>query len=288
VRWLSRHTGASVSVVCRAVGVSRSWFYYRRTPRRPPAGCRRPDVEATIQQILLERPATYGYRRILGMLTRRGLHTNWKTVWRILRRRGWLSSTRQRTLRPGRLHEGQVSVPEPNRRWASDITSIKAWNGEKGRLAVIVDCADRSVVAWRWARRLPSQELQEMVREAVFRRFGHDPAQARGLEFLSDNGPEYACQQLRAVLQGFGMVVCRTPHRSPESNGLAEAFFGSFKRDYVYQGELESVEAVGLQLPGWLRDYNEVAPHSALGMQAPAQFYGDWLKSKLTEVPVQK
>ena len=268
--------------------MSRSWFYYRRTPRRQPAGCRRPDVEAAIQQILLERPATYGYRRIRGMLVRRGVHANWKTVWRILRRRGWLSSTRQRTLRPGRLHEGQVSVREPNRRWASDITSIKAWNGEKGRLAVIVDCADRCVVAWQWARRLPSQELQEMVREAIFRRFGPDRAQAWGLEFLSDNGPEYACKRLRAVLQGFGMVVCRTPHRSPESNGLAEAFFGSFKRDDVYQGALESVEAVGRQLPGWLQDYNEIAPHSALGLQAPAQFYRDWRRSTLTQVPVQK
>ena len=224
---------------------------------------------------------------ILGILARRGLHANWKTVWRILQRRGWLSSTRQRTRRPGRLHEGRVSVPEPNRRWASDITSIKTWNGEKGRLAVIVDCADRSVVAWRWARRMPSQALQEMVREAVFRRFGTDRAQARGLEFLSDNGPEYACKRLRTVLQGFGMVVCRTPYRSPESNGLAEAFFGSFKRDYVYQGELESVEEVGRKLPRWIQDYNAVAPHSALGMKSPAQFYGDWMRLKLTHVPVQ-
>ena len=244
-------------------------------------------MEAAIQQILLERPATYGYRRILGMLVRRGLHANWKTVWRIMRRHGWLSSTRQRIARPGRLHEGQVSVLEPNRRWASDITSIKAWNGEKGRLAVIVDCADRSVLAWRWERRMPSQALQEMVREAIFRRFGTDRAQARGLEFLSDNGPEYVCKQLRAVLQGFGMVACRTPYRSPESNGLAEAFFGSFKRDYVYQGELESVEDVGRKLPGWIQDYNEVAPHSALGMKAPAQFYGDWMRLKLTQVLVQ-
>lgn len=273
--------------MCRALAVSRSWFYYRRKPRHRTVDCRRPDVEAAIQQVLVERPATYGYRRIRGMLARRGIHANWKTVWRILRRRGWLSSTRQRARRPGRLHEGQVSVLESNRRWASDITSIKAWNGEKGRLAVIVDCADRSVLAWRWASRMPSQALQEMVREAVFRRFGPDRAQARGLEFLSDNGPEYACKQLRAVLQGFEMVVCRTPYRSPESNGLAEAFFGSFKRDYVYQGELESAEEVARQLPTWIRDYNEVAPHSALGMQSPAQFYGAWMRSKLTKSSVQ-
>ena len=111
-----------MSLVCRALGVQRSWFYYRRKPRRKTEGCRRPDVELATQQVLLERPATYGYRRIHEMVERRGLECDPKTVLGIMRRRGWLSSTRSKTMRPGRLHEGQVSVPEPNMRWASDIT----------------------------------------------------------------------------------------------------------------------------------------------------------------------
>lgn len=157
---------------------------------------------------------------------------------------------------------------------------------EKGRLAVIIDCADRMVLAWRFARRMPSEELQEMVREAVFGRFGAEKEKAQNIEFLSDNGPEYACRKLRGLLQDFGMVVCRTPRCSPESNGLVEAFFGSFKRDYVYQGELESLEAVAQQLPEWIKDYNEVAPHSALGMKSPVPFYADWML-KISTTPVQ-
>lgn len=266
--------------------MSRSWLYYRRRPRRTTRGCRRPEVEAAIERILAGRPATYGYRRIHALLIREGLWTNSKTVWRILRRRDWLSSTRSRLGKTRRRHEGQVSVPEPNRRWATDITGIKAWNGEKGRLAVIIDCADRMVLSWRFARRMPSEELQEMVREAVFGRFGTEKEKAQNIEFLSDNGPEYACRKLRGLLQDFGMVVCRTPRCSPESNGLVEAFFGSFKRDYVHQGELESLEAVAQQLPEWIKDYNEVAPHSALGMKSPAPFYADWLL-KNKRMPVQ-
>ncbi len=246
---------------------------------------RRPEVTEAIERILAGRPATYGYRRIHALLLRAGIRTNPKTVWHILQQRGWLSSTRSRLPR-ARPHEGQVSVPEPNRRWASDITGIKAWNGEKGRLAVIIDCADRMVLAWRFGQRMLSEELQEMVREAVFRRFGTETIRAQTIEFLSDNGPEYACRKLRAVLQDFGMVVCRTPRRSPESNGLAEAFFGGFKRDYVYQGELESREAVARKLPEWIEDYNQIAPHGALGMKSPAEFYADWM-SKISHTPVQ-
>ncbi|MEW6545261.1 MAG: integrase core domain-containing protein, partial [Nitrospirota bacterium] len=77
-----------------------------------------------------------------------------------------------------------------------------------------------------------------------------------------------------------------TPRRSPESNGLAEAFFGSFKRDYVYQACLETFETVGQQIPVWLDHSNQQTPHSALGMQSPAAFYADW-RVKNTKRPVQ-
>lgn len=85
---------------------------------------------------------------------------------------GWLSTSRRRIIRSGRRHEGRVQVYEPNRRWASDITSIRAWDGQKGRLAIMIDCADRMVLAWRFATRMTADDLAEMLREAIWHRFG--------------------------------------------------------------------------------------------------------------------
>ena len=73
-----------------------------------------------------------------------------------------------------------------------------------------------------------------------------------------------------------GLIPCHTPRRTPQSNGLAEAFFGNFKRDYVYHACLETVEDVARQLLGWIEPYNHQAPHSALGMQSPAECYAEW------------
>jgi hypothetical protein len=169
-----------------------------------------------------------------------------------------------------------VRVAEPNRRWASDITGIRAWDGRKGRVAIMIDCADRMVLAWRFAKRIRAEDLAEMLREAVFRRFGAARSRAQGIEFLSDNGPEYTSHRFRPFVRAMGLIPCHTPRRSPESNGLAEAFFGSFKRDYVYPACLETFETVGGQIPGWIEHSNRHAPHSALGMQAPTAFYADW------------
>jgi len=142
------------------------------------------------------------------------------------------------------------------------------------------------VLAWRFAKRITAEDLAEMLREAVFRRIGEARVRAQGIEFLSDNGPEYTSHRFRPLVRALGLIPCHTHRRSPESNGLAEAFFGSFKRDYVYQACLETMEVVEQQLPGWIEHYNHQAPHSALGMRAPAEFYADWLV-KNRKQPVQ-
>lgn len=214
------------------------------------------------------------------MLLRLGIRASRITVWRILRRNGWLASCRRKTTCPGRLHEGRVATQVPNARWASDITRVKSADGSQMRLAAIVDCCDRMVLAWRLGSRITSEDLCEIIREATFRRFGEDREKARGIEFLSDNGPEFSSVRFQGFLELLGLIRCHTPIRSPESNGVMEAFFGTLKRDYIWQHDLPTPKEVSQALPGWIADYNEVAPHSALGMKSPAQFYREWLSKK--------
>jgi transposase InsO family protein len=53
----------------------------------------------------------------------------------------------------------------------------------------------------------------------------------------------------------------------------------------VYQACLETFEEVERLAPGWINHYNREAPHSALGMQSPAEFYAKWLvKNKIRPV----
>ena len=47
-----------------------------------------------------------------------------------------------------------------------------------------------------------------------------------------------------------GLVAITTPAYSPESNGLAEAFVGTFKPDYADGAELQDAKSV-LAQPSW-------------------------------------
>jgi len=57
-----------------------------------------------------------------------------------------------------------------------------------------------------------------------------------------------------------------------ESNGIAEAFVKTLKRDYVWLSDIKNAKTVMDQLPNWIEDCNERAPHKALRMCSPRAF----------------
>ena len=115
----------------------------------------------------------------------------------------------------------------------------------------------------------------EMVRDlmvaCVERQFGISKA-ARPVEWLSDNGSAYIAKDTLDTATALGLKLYFTPVRSPESNGIAEAFVKTFKRDYARLSILPDAETVIALLPAWFEDYNEVHPHSGLKFLSPREF----------------
>ena len=61
-----------------------------------------------------------------------------------------------------------------------------------------------------------------------------------------------------------GLKPLTTAICSPQSNGMAESFVKTFKRDYVAFGDLSDARTVMAQFPKWFENYNDVHPDSAL------------------------
>ena len=85
-------------------------------------------------------------------------------------------------------------------------------------------------------------------------------------------GSCFIAKDTRSLLMDIGMEPCSTPVRSPQSNGMAEAFVKTFKRDYVSVNPLPDAETVIAQLPSWFEHYNTLHPHKALGYCSPRKF----------------
>jgi len=92
------------------------------------------------------------------------------------------------------------------------------------------------------------------------------------IEWLSDKRSCYHAHDTIAFAKSTRLKPCFTPVRSPQSNGIAESFVKTFKRDYVYVYDRPAAQSVLAQLPRWFEDYNESHPQKALRMKAPREF----------------
>ena len=103
-------------------------------------------------------------------------------------------------------------------------------------------------------------------------RFGQINRLPRTIEWLSDNGSGYIAKETRAFAREIGLEPLTTPVTSPQSNGMAEAFVRTIKRDYARVNLLPDARTVIESLPLWFDHYNAVHPHSALRYQSPREF----------------
>ena len=86
---------------------------------------------------------------------------------------------------------------------------------------------------------------------------------------LSDNGSPYIAKDTRIFARQLGLKPCYTPVKSPQSNGISEAFVNTFKRDYIDVTPLPDAATVLALIAGWFEDYNEVAAAGWVGSVHP-------------------
>jgi len=86
------------------------------------------------------------------------------------------------------------------------------------------------------------------------------------------HGSCYLASETRSFARDIGLEPRTTPIESPQSNGMAEAFVRTIKRDYVRVSPCPDAHTVMHQLPAWITHYNEVHPHKALGYRSPREF----------------
>jgi transposase InsO family protein len=276
-----------MKAVCDSLGVARSQVHVRlkrstawvdgRTRRTPSSDAVL--IEEIKAQITLL--PSYGYRRAVALVNGQRVaqgqsKVNPKRGYRVMKAAGLLLPKAPKRPLSSRPHDGKVSVEHSDRRWCSDGFEIRCDSGETVTAAFTKDCCDREVVAWRaWlGKGLPGEPVREMLIEAVEKRFGSTEGVPAGhaLEFLSDNGGAYIATDTKRIARELGLLPIRTPVCSPQSNGMAESFVNTFRRDYLSRMDLRDAATVIGQLPQAFEHFNSVHPHSSLKMMSPREF----------------
>ncbi|EFJ2123578.1 IS3-like element IS2 family transposase [Escherichia coli] len=274
--------GWGVSLVSRCLRVSRAqlhvilrrtddWMDGRRSRHTDDT-----DVLLRIHHVIGELP-TYGYRRVWALLRRQaeldGMPAiNAKRVYRIMRQNALLLERKPAVPPSKRAHTGRVAVKESNQRWCSDGFEFCCDNGERLRVTFALDCCDREALHWAVTTGgFNSETVQDVMLGAVERRFGNDLPPSP-VEWLTDNGSCYRANETRQFARMLGLEPKNTAVRSPESNGIAESFVKTIKRDYISIMPKPDGLTAAKNLAEAFEHYNEWHPHSALGYRSPREY----------------
>ncbi|MBW9630859.1 IS3 family transposase [Escherichia coli] len=234
------------------------------------------DVLRRIHHVIGELP-TYGYRRVWALLRRQteldGMPAiNAKRIYRIMRQNALLLERKTAVPPSKRAHTGRVAVKESNQRWCSDGFEFRCDNGEKLRVTFALDCCDREALHWAVTTDgFNSETVQDVMPGAVERRFGNE-LPASPVEWLTDNGSCYRANETRQFARMLGLEPKNTAVRSPESNGIAESFVKTIKRDYISIMPKPDGLTAAKNLAEAFEHYNEWHPHSALGYRSPREY----------------
>ncbi|HEY9898575.1 MAG TPA: IS3 family transposase [Pantanalinema sp.] len=221
-------------------------------------------LKEQLLELARERPR-FGYRRLWAMLRRQGEVVNRKRVYRVYRELGLAVRRRKRKKIAA---AARVRMPAPsrsNQRWSMDFVSDGLRDGRRFRTLNIVDDYTRECLAIEVDFSLPGARVVCVLNEL---------AATRGLPeaITIDNGPEFAGKALDEWAYEKGVSLQFIRPGKPVENAYIESFNGKFRDECLNTHVFKNMLHARALISAWRDDYNQVRPHSALGLLSPQEF----------------
>lgn len=275
---------ASVTLLCATFRLSRAAYYAearRQRDESAPAPVdnvvplpRRPRftlaavVLQRIREVLARETAkAWGVRKVWATLRREGLRVSRRRVHAIMRAHDLVLAVGRE---PGETPRGHVAVPEPNRRLATDLTTV--WTRRDGVVALVptIDCGDRTAVVEVTKDQHGPAVLASVERKLVAS-FGAMADVPDGVELRTDHGPQYTGADCEALCARWGLNHTYAPVGRPTGNAVVERFIRTLKEELIWLQDWESADQVRAAVGSWLEHYNSHRPHQALAWQTPTE-----------------
>jgi putative transposase len=270
-----------ITVQCRVLEVSVSGYHAHLARHAKPARPGRMNDAALvvhIRAIHAQTRASYGWPRMWRELGDQGLCVGKQRVQTLMQRHGIRGKAKRRfkvttdsnhdlPIAPNLL-DRQFKVDTPNKVWVGDITYIPTDEGWLF-LAVVIDLFSRQVVGWSMGAQMTRELVIDALRMAWFKR---RPAMQAGLIFHSDRGSQYASEDFRNVLTGYGITASMSRRGNCWDNACSETLFGSLKVERLHGQRFISRRHAKDETIDWVNWYNHSRLHSTLNYVSPVQF----------------
>jgi putative transposase len=182
------------------------------------------------------------------------------SVYRVLKGAGLMQ---RHNSKPSLKGKGFQQPLRPHEHWHVDVSYINV-AGTFFYLCSLLDGCSRSIVHWEIRESMTEPDIETILQRARER---YPEARPR---IISDNGPQFVAKDFKEFIRLCGMTHVRTSPYYPQSNGKIERWHRSLKAECIRPGVPLSLEDARRLVEGYVRHYNEVRLHSAIGYVTPA------------------
>ena len=273
-----------VEPISKALDVSASAYYQRRSGRRSARQMEDERLLGRIRQLHEANYDAYGYRKMWKALNRAGEAVPRCQVQRLMRTHGMVGAKRRgkpwRTTTPDLEATRRADLvcrdftpSRPNELWVADFTYLRCWQGLV-YFAFVIDVFSRMIWGWQLAAHMRTDLVSDALKMALgLRGAGADV----DLVHHSDRGSQYVSGDYTQILDDHGVLASVGSVGDAYDNALAESFVDSFKTELIAdrvwrtraQVELATVEYVG-----W---FNTTRLHESLGDVPPIEYEAVYL-----------
>lgn len=279
--WAQQAYQVSERRACRGFAIHRAMIRYRSV-KPDDASLRR-----RLHELAKDRPA-FGVKRLHTMLRRDGLAINLKKVRRLYLEEQLQLKPQRRRRRSSTLRVPRAVVAGPNERWAMDFMHDVLATGQHVRVFTLVDVYSRECVALEVTKSFSGADVARVLSDVGDRAGTLPPI------IQCDNGTsrspcdagqpaEFTSTALDHWAYWNRVQLDFSRPGKPVDNSVCEAFNGSLRRECLTRHWFASLAEASVVLSTWRADYNNLRPHTSLGLQTPAQFRasGDYLPRSL-------
>jgi len=204
-----------------------------------------------------------------------------KRVLRLMRENSLLSPHRHMP-RQGEAHDGHIITNAPNLMWGTDATQIPTVVDGKVWLFALVDHWNAEGMGWHVAKVGDRYAAAQAVGMAIKAEFGAVVAGiARGLALRHDHGSAFMANHFQNQIKFWGMAPSFAFVGEPETNGVAERFFRTFKEQVVHGRIYQTIHDVRDAVRKFFELYNAEWLIEKNGLRSPRQTRIAWEKDAM-------
>jgi len=225
-----------------------------------------------------------GYRKVWARLrVLDGLRIARKRVLRLMRENGLLSPHRHLPHHDA-AHDGRITTAAPNLMWGTDATQIPTVQDGKVWLFAVVEHWNAEGMGWHVAKIGDRYAAAQAVGMAVKTVFGAVAGGiARGVALRHDHGSPFMADHFQNQIKFWGMAPSFAFVAEPETNGVAERFFRTFKEQVVYGRIYQTIDDVRAAVRAFFERYNDQWLVEKNGLRSPHQTRIAWEQASMKQ-----